>query len=141
MSAEFVVPFALLVFASCTCGAVLFIQSRAEASLNLARLPDSAIVLSNPVPANSDSSLPVDDQWARVTSFISAGLSSAENARGFQAAAEEQLDAAQYALKCLVGDLSGILSVSRETPAASAVVHRLRPAVRARTPRKSALAA
>ena len=141
MNAEFMGPCALLLFASSTCGAVLIIQAQAEASLNGAILPEQPIVIPTTAPLKSDSSLPLDDQWSRLTSVISAGLSSAESAQGLQTAAEEQLDAAQYALKSLIGDLSGILVVSRETLPASAVVHRLPPTVRARAPRKSALAA
>ncbi len=138
MLADILAFFVLMAVALCTCGALVLAMPGRDRVVDT---PESRRVGVERQPRRL-LPLSLEEQWGRITDLVARYIGAAERARGLQAAAEEQIDAAQYALKRLAGELSRVMQVSREAPAPAAVVHRLKPPARARAARKkSALAA
>lgn len=79
----------------------IFVGSRRRAARALAAAP--AIIPATP--------LSTDAQWSRVTGIISTSIDRTAVTQRYHAAAEDQLDAAAYALKDLIRELSDVMTV------------------------------
>ena len=63
--------------------------------------------------------MPLDQQMARVADVVSTSLERSAVTSRYHTAAENQLDAASYALKELMKDLSAVMSFPAAKPAAT----------------------
>jgi hypothetical protein len=60
-------------------------------------------------PAAARSPLSSENQWGRVSSVVEQSVARSHEIRDRHGAARQQLDAAEYALHCLLEDLQGIM--------------------------------
>lgn len=72
-----------------------------------------------------------DDQWSRTTRVITESIARVDEVQALQRGAEQQLDAATYALQRLFAELSGVVraplgpAIGSDDAPAAAVVHQL----------------
>lgn len=85
-----------------------------------------------PVPALLPARLSRDAQWDRATDVVAQSIARVAAVHELQRSAEQQLDAATYAIQRLFDELSGVMTLQPGVPAATVVaghvVHPFTPA-------------
>ena len=66
--------------------------------------------------------LSMEEQWLRLGSIVRNSIEIAQSAADHHRQASEQLEAADYALHCLIGELKGVVAVTVTSPLAPAQV-------------------
>lgn len=83
------------------------------------------------VPAQLPQRLSRDVQWDRAADVVTQSIARVATVRDLQRSAEQQLDAATYAIQRLFDELSGVMTIEPVTPALEAaavpVVHPFTP--------------
>ncbi len=91
------------------------------------RLPSFSSAVALPAASVIPDRLSRDAQWDRATGVVTQAIARVEAVHELQSAAEQQLDAATYALQRLFAELSGVMTlpagVASADPVAQQVVH------------------
>lgn len=93
-------------------GAAAAVVSSAAQSAGTTQRP---VARSKPVGGGRAEPMNADQQWARITRIVQADIDSAHRADGFHAAANQQLDAVDYAIARLREEMEGISAANSET--------------------------
>lgn len=91
------------------------------------------------MPASPAPRLGAEDQWSKLVGIVSSSIDRAAISQRCHIAAENQLDAAAYALSTLMDDLAAVMTLPARRPGTAVV--RLQPAVVVTARRKVAAAA
>lgn len=84
---------------------------RVKALMPMLRLPSIPSAVALPAASVMPDRLSRDAQWDRATGVVTQAIARVETVHELQSAAEQQLDAATYALQRLFAELSGVMTL------------------------------
>lgn len=92
---------------------------RVGPQISMLRLPSmSPAAAARPAQTVMPDRLSRDAQWERATGFVTQSIARVETVHELQRAAEQQLDAATYAIQRLLAELSGVVTIPAEAASA-----------------------
>jgi hypothetical protein len=111
--------------------------ARSLVRLHVRRLQPAA----SPKPQAQPAPFSRADSWTRATGAVTAAIAGLERIHGLQAAAASRLDAADYALQRLLGELATVMPAAMPSPADGSALRAVLAKVAAQPAAKKALAA